>query len=310
MAFRFYALKRGLPKTSVTEAGATQADWAVEIKVEAAGVSTGEMNRLVEEIRNFLMEKFYPMAPANLWTPDDLGVALAAWWSADDLADGAVASWADRVAALTLVQATGANQPVRAADSFNGFPGVTFDGINDEISVAATTGLPVGTTAGEIFSAWVPNLVSTAQHIFHYGDAGNNNSRVLRCTADGRAQVATGATATVRADGGPGHLAGEWFVQGGYWAGSLQGGRVDGRDFAPDATGAITLATGIVTTRMGADLTAVPSRLLNGVVRHVLVTTELTLAQRLQLEGWLAWDFNKPSVLHPSHPYAQFPPGV
>lgn len=58
-------------------------------------------------------------------------------WLADDLADGAVASWVDGQAGVTLTQATSSKQPVKAATTgANSQPAVTFDGVNDVLKDA------------------------------------------------------------------------------------------------------------------------------------------------------------------------------
>lgn len=48
--------------------------------------------------------------------------SLIAYWDYSDLTDGAVSSWADRIGALALANATGSQQPVKSSS------GVTFDG--------------------------------------------------------------------------------------------------------------------------------------------------------------------------------------
>ncbi len=55
--------------------------------------------------------------------------SLAAHWDYNDLANGAVTSWADQIASLTLAQATETRQPIKSAS------GVTFDG-GDALAVA------------------------------------------------------------------------------------------------------------------------------------------------------------------------------
>jgi hypothetical protein len=223
-----------------------------------------------------------------------LGAALVAWWNADDLADGAVASWADRVGALTPVQATGANQPVRAATSFNGVkPGVTFDGTDDFLSVDATTGLPTAATPGEVWLAM--SLVGTNNtRVFSYGGTSTGLRAIGRLTLP-NGSVTDGTSATnFTLFIGP-------LIVGAIFAATIYTARSNGREHPP-VYGA-TLNTSTTRTRIGSNSANTAAAFWNGVVRHVLVTTELTQAQRLALEGWLAWDGGLLSSLPATHPY-------
>jgi hypothetical protein len=90
------------------------------------------------------------------WSPLALGSSLLAWWDAEraDLitqSGGLVSSWKDIVGAYNATQAVGSSQPAYSATSFNNRPGITFDGVDDDVSVASITTLPTGTNAGEIW---------------------------------------------------------------------------------------------------------------------------------------------------------------
>jgi hypothetical protein len=224
-----------------------------------------------------------------------LGASLAAWWDADNLSDGAVASWADKVGSLTVTEAT--NQPVRAASSLNGRAGVTFDGVNDILTVASTTGLPTGATPGEIWLVCQSvGAASVGQIIIRYGQTGRGQSR--NPTSEARpisggenlnAGIAYDAT-----NPGP-HIVGGIFL-----ATEMQG-RYNGAPFA--TTAASTLNTGTTRLRMGANDGASPASFYSGVIRHVLITTLLTEQQRYGLEGWLAWDAGTQARLPYQHPF-------
>jgi hypothetical protein len=70
---------------------------------------------------------------------DILGSRLVGWFEADDLSNGAVSSWANRATGVSaLAQGTSGSRPTRAATSFNGLPGVTFDGGDDWLSGTLT----------------------------------------------------------------------------------------------------------------------------------------------------------------------------
>jgi len=88
------------------------------------------------------------------WTP--LAVSPYAWWDASrsDLItrDGSnlVSSWKDIIAAYDLTQGTGSARPTYSATGFNGFPVVTGDGLDDELTSGTfPAGIPTGATACE-----------------------------------------------------------------------------------------------------------------------------------------------------------------
>ena len=83
------------------------------------------------------------------WSPLQLGALCLAWWSADDLAPGAVASWKDRVLKYDAAQAVSGSRPVASILSFGGLPGVTFDGTDDELTLASCP-FPTGASPSEI----------------------------------------------------------------------------------------------------------------------------------------------------------------
>src|SRR5882724_8398712 len=73
-----------------------------------------------------------------------LGSDLLAWWDADSKywgANGAidaasVGSWKDIIAAYDAAQGNSSAKPVFSTTAFNGAPGVTFDGVDDNLSLA------------------------------------------------------------------------------------------------------------------------------------------------------------------------------
>jgi hypothetical protein len=90
-------------------------------------------------------------------------------------------------------------------------------------------------------------------------------------------------------------------IVGAIFAATIYTARSNGREHPP-VYGA-TLNTSTTRTRIGSNSANTAAAFWNGVVRHVLVTTELTQAQRLALEGWLAWDGGLLSSLPATHPY-------
>lgn len=231
------------------------------------------------------------------WTPASLGAALAARWRASDLSAGAVSSWADTVAALTLTQATGGSQPVDAATSCNGTPGVAFDGTDDQLTAAATTGLPTGATAGEIWVVAIPTANGTTGVAVAYGLSGASASRQVRKLADS-ANVTDGTvnlTDRVFAGNG-GHV-----IQGA-WSGATETGRLDGQPFASVATIA-SLNTNTTRTRFGANVAASAATFAAMVLCEVEITTALSLANEQRMEAYLLYARHLEANLPQNHPY-------
>lgn len=116
-------------------------------------------------------------ASAEAWSPSSLGGSLLAWWDAEDPttiteSGGLVSSWRDKVAAYDAVQAIGASQPVYSSSSFNGRPGIAFDGTDDELTLGSVP-FPVGATPLEIWALVDQLAIGTdpqSRRIFSYGD--------------------------------------------------------------------------------------------------------------------------------------------
>jgi len=142
---------------------------------------------------------------ARGWTPSDLGSLLLAYWDAErldkiDLSGSLVNSWTDSVGALSASQSTSGFKPVYSATSFNGRPGITFDGTDDLLlnTALAANLLPTGSNPSEIWvlvNQTVLPAVTTTGTVFLYGTTGANNRRVIRrvvVSAVNRAQASTG----------------------------------------------------------------------------------------------------------------------
>jgi hypothetical protein len=113
----------------------------------------------------------------------DLQPKLAYVWDAgrSDLItrDGAglVSEWRSAAVVAPMVQATAAKQPVYSATSFGGFAGVTFDGVDDELTYTMVGGerFPLGALP---FECWVvassasDGTDTTQRNFFSYGNSG------------------------------------------------------------------------------------------------------------------------------------------
>lgn len=264
---------------------------------------------LPPEINNYAYGSFTRSGPVTA-----LGSALKAWWDADDHGtarmtdDGAglISSWTDKVAALAYTGATTARptwtstalQSPMAAKA-----GLTFDGVANVLS-GATTGLPVGSTAGEIYvlvSQNDPTSHVTVNNAFGYGSITNSTGRVIARTISGVNRVYINDQLATLIDTQANFLG--VHVVSGNWAGTTQAGRIDGVPFNP-ASGAIaTLNTSTTNGRIGSRPNS-STQFWLGVIRHIMVTTTLTALQRQQLEAWLLWDVGWHRYRLPStHPF-------
>jgi hypothetical protein len=92
----------------------------------------------------------------SLWTPASLGASLYDMWDAEradtlTLAGAAVNAWASVKNGYSAAQAISASKPVYSATSFNGRPGVLFDGADDELTYAGTGVFPTSASASTIW---------------------------------------------------------------------------------------------------------------------------------------------------------------
>jgi len=254
--------------------------------------------------------------PTDLFTPLHLGSKLKAWWSADDHGtgdmtdDGAglISSWKDRIGGMDLTATLGA-RPTWAATSFNSaFPGVTFDGVANCLASTSLGTIPTGATGGEIFS--VLSQDSTIGTLFGvmYGGVSGATARALVSVFSAALKFrlsdgATPITDTIVVFSGP-------KIVSGAWSGTTETGRIDGRNTTPSSATIATLNTDTTRFRMGSNNANTAAFFWNGKFRHLIVTTILTAEQRINLEGWAAWDSNLTSVLPSSHPYKLVAPSA
>lgn len=144
-----------------------------------------------------------------------LGSDLIAYWDANrpDLitqSSGAVSSWLDIVAGYDMVQATGAAKPTYSATSFNGAPGVTFDGADDCLTctdAALLAALPTGAAAGEMWAVASQDAAAadaTTRFIAAFGGGSSTTARsiqraVVSSANRAKAQLGDGASTSLGA---------------------------------------------------------------------------------------------------------------
>jgi hypothetical protein len=77
------------------------------------------------------------------WSPDALATNLLGWIDAEHgstvtQSGGLVSAWADIVGARSYAQATGSSKPAYSTTSFNSRPGITYDGVDDELTLGSS----------------------------------------------------------------------------------------------------------------------------------------------------------------------------
>lgn len=127
-----------------------------------------------------------------------------AWWDAAygvSLVSSAVSAWNDRKNGYSATQGVSSARPTYSATGFNGYPVVTGDGTDDELTLAPVPdGIPTGASPSK-FLLVVDQLTSAAdtagKSIFSVGNGINTARRVNRVVATGtnrvQALVGTGA---------------------------------------------------------------------------------------------------------------------
>lgn len=230
---------------------------------------------------------------APVWTPADLGASLLAWWDANTgvtETGGAVSAWEDSVAAHTLVQATEGAQPVYSATSFNGAPGITFDGTADYLSVEGVGALPTGADPCEVWVLVDQTALAadtSTRQIFRYGSSASNASRAVQrfvATGVNRAVIGTGDGASlINTTNTSVDFSGRHVIRAIYGATatsiSVDGGALTTTNVVP--------ATGTTRTRMAATTAGTAAGFGQGVYAAVLCTSSLTDGEAMRLYAWL-----------------------
>ena len=132
------------------------------------------------------------------WTPRNLG-NLNEWWDAENLPSftfngSAVSAWKGRAVGVVASQAVAGSQPGYSATAFNGKrPGVTFDGVADELTAASVLS---GATAGELWALVDQTAAAadtTTRVAFSTGSSAASKRELARVVASGtnRARAAT-----------------------------------------------------------------------------------------------------------------------
>lgn len=236
---------------------------------------------------------------------------LAAWWNADDHASsllmtddgsGLISSWKDCINGTNLTATTTA-RPTWGATAFNGRAGVAGDGVANGLSLTGVpTYLPTGAAPSEIWAV-CQDTASGASVRVAGGYGVGATGRSVRMNSSPSAMGAIGdAVGIVDAQ----FPAGGFYIMGAIFTGTELLGRCNGRPFSSSA--ALVPATSTTRVRMFSNIGTSLASLWQGPIRHFLITRAMTAAQRLQLEGYLAWNSGLQASLPDSHPYKGSPP--
>ena len=220
-----------------------------------------------------------------------LGASLLAWWTADradliTLNSTAVTSWKDVVAGYDAVQAVSAARPIYSATSFNGAPSLTFDSVDDELTLASQP-FPSAASPSEIWGIVQQDALTadtTVRLIAGYGGAASSSRRAIErfsVTSNvARSTVGDGAapiTATDAVD-----FSGRNVVRGTF---SAVAESIATNGGAP-VSATVVPSTGVSRFRIGSISNTSPGNFWNGKIRDVLVTGSLTTEQAAALLAW------------------------
>lgn len=227
-----------------------------------------------------------------------LGSDMLAYWDANrpDLItrDGSnlVSSWRDIVAGYDAVQGTGADQPVWSDSSFNGAPGVDFDGTSDFLTctdAALLAALPASAAPCELWILGQQDALAadaTLRPCLGYGNTAANSRFLARDVPAGanrgRLNVGDGVGATA-VIGNAVDCSGRVVLRG--EVGATQStitvnGTVDDTDAGVPATTATRF-------RIGSAVAATPTTFWNGQIVVAIVTAALSAAKATALQSYL-----------------------
>lgn len=251
----------------------------------------------------------------SLWTPAQITTSV--WLDAADastitIATG-VSSWADKSGnGANATEGTTANQPAYSATSFGGLPGITFDGINDTLSV--TTTAMRNTThgvywvwrrvgAGATGDAYKPTIgckSPTSEDVgaLHYVKNSNSLGASYPYFTGGSPNYDLTTGSAYATNTGYVHAFQSTNTEGwGVWRNGMLEGTTGGVNAARTADNGYTLAS-----------QAFPLRFSNIVISEFIMAPVVTATTRQLIEGYLAHKWGLAASLPSDHPYLATPP--
>lgn len=242
----------------------------------------------------------------ELWEPSD----ITGWETSFDAAymdvrrnltesGGAVSQWDDVYGNYSFVQGTGSKQPAYSATSFNGGPGLTFDGSDDQLVDANFTGIPTALS-------WVGlvHLVSGGGQVVLCGV--NNGSGHFRWRfRNSGTLLEVMAKATALCSETSGDYDNDSLV-GISWA---EGGAYDIRELGV-SLGTGSSGSGIAGADNGMAIGGDDGWLDGELASHVFVASALSTADIEKLEGLISHANGHAALLDAGHTYKSTPPTV
>lgn len=230
------------------------------------------------------------------WSPVALGSSLLAWWDAEvssslTTSGGNVVTWADLVGGYAPTQAVGGSRPAYSASGFNGRPVVTFDGVDDELTLTGVpSGIPTGATPCEMWGLVDQTALAadtTGRYVVCYGNGITTGARSLqRVVVSGQNRPRIGAgdgvaapNSTLAAD-----LSGRKLIRG------IANGtdivvEMDGTRSTPTAS---VPATATSRLRIGAGASTSAANFFQGGMSALIITAPLSDAQAANLKTFLS----------------------
>ena len=269
----------GVPRTQVEEGGSAPAFTVVD-----SGARPITLTDNAPPIALFNPDGSHYAA----WTPAALGASLLDMWDAEEaasltLSGASVDAWASVNNAYSAAQAVGASKPAYSATSFNGRPGVTFDGL-DDVLVFAAQPFPLGTSElWALLDVTTPGATAGSKYAFSYGGADNSSARALRRGSTASVNRATAVSNAVPSADHPTDASGRHVWRGVFDNSSGWRIEIDG------VAGALTAgapASGSTRVVLGALQTGAAT-FFQGVASMFAVTDTLTASQATAFTNYL-----------------------
>lgn len=229
------------------------------------------------------------------WTPESLGASLYDYWDAEiastlSTSGSAVTAWRSAKNAYSAAQGLGAARPLYSATSFNGRPGLTFDGADDELTYAGVGNFPTGANACEMWALVDQNVAPADATTRTWAGYGANTATFYRRLYR---SVATGVNraGTQVGTGGGGPVSVNLSVD--YSGRHVHRAVISSTAFQTEVDGvagpsqATIPATGTTRTRIGATPDDTASAFGKGVISAVFITAPLTSDQAAQMYLYL-----------------------
>jgi hypothetical protein len=229
----------------------------------------------------------------GVWGPSALGDNLYDMWDAEQpatltLVGSAVSAWASVKNAMSLSQGTGAARPIYSATSFNGRPGLTLDGSDDELAVNGVGSLPTGATEAEMWALVDQKALvadATARWIMAYGGTTTSTLRAVGRTVISSANQAEcyGNNSGAASRNTAVDFSGIHVVRG----------RINTADIVTDVDGqggtsqSGTPAAGTTRTRIGGSPNSTPLFFWNGGISFIAITKPLAASDAAKMLTYL-----------------------